>query len=108
MYTGQDLQDEGSYRHWCPQSQPYAPADMLLQYLRVGCKLDCLVTVEAFYCAGQWRVDIYVFTLRRGENQVEMPVVANPVVLNTVKNYNLTVLQINSGGEEVKRLQIAR
>ncbi len=107
MYTEQNLREEGSYRHWCPQSQTYAPADVLLQHLHIGWKLDDLVSVETFYCAGQRRVDVYVFTLRRDEDWVKMPVVANPVVLNTVKNYNLTILQINSGGEEAKRLQIA-
>lgn len=39
--TRADIDREcGDYQHWSPTSQPYAPAHVLLQYLRYGWKAD--------------------------------------------------------------------
>lgn len=82
-------------RHWCPVSEPYAPADILLQYLREGWELDSLVAVETFYFAGYRCSDIYYFTLHQQDSSCEMPVLANPVVLRLVDERHLSILRIN-------------
>jgi len=81
-------------RHWCPVSEKYAPADVLLQYLREGWELDMLVAVETFYFAGYRCSDIYYFTLHQEDMTLEMPVLANPIVLRLVEERQLSTLRI--------------
>ncbi len=88
-------EDGGEHRHWSPQSQTYAPVDVLQQYLREGWQLDSLAAVETFYYAGYRRADIYYFTLKRADDYVEMPVLANPVVFRIIQEHKLNVLRIN-------------
>ena len=88
------LRDE-EHRHWCPVSEKYAPADVLLDYLRDGWELDNLVAVETFYFAGYRCSDIYYFTLRQEDTILEMPVLANPIVLRLVDQRQLSTLRIN-------------
>jgi hypothetical protein len=83
------------HRHWCPVAEKYAPADVLLQHLREGWELDPLVAVETFYFAGYRCSDIYYFTLRQANTTVEMPVLANPIVLRLVDERQLSTLRIN-------------
>jgi hypothetical protein len=89
------IEDRGEYRHWAPDSQAYAPADVLQQYLRSGWELDTLAAVETFYMAGYRRSDIYYFTLKRNTEYIEMPVLANPVVFRIIQEHKLNVLRIN-------------
>ncbi len=89
-----------TYRHWSPESEPYASADVLIQYLRMGWVLDKLVAVETIYHTAHRRSNVYYFTLHRDEQTVEMPVLANPVVLDLLKRNRLTTLRINVAREE--------
>src|SRR5437660_12459 len=75
------LRDDGTYRHWSPDSEVYAPAIILQQYLREGWQPEELVAVETFYHAGYRHSDIYFFTLRHDGDAIEIPVLANPTVL---------------------------
>ncbi|MCC7446885.1 MAG: hypothetical protein IT324_05675 [Anaerolineae bacterium] len=86
---------DDEHRHWCPVSEKYAPADVLLDYLRQGWELDKLVAVETFYFAGYRCSDIYYFTLYRDDLSCEMPVLANPIVLRVVEEQQLSILRIN-------------
>lgn len=80
------------YRHWSPESETYAPAYVLLQFIRQAWQLDEMVVVELFPCARSYQhVQVYYFTLRRDDEQIWMPVLANPVVLQLIKSYGLTV-----------------
>jgi hypothetical protein len=93
--------ETSAYRHWSPESELYAPADVLLQHLRQGWKLDKLVAVETVYYSGCRRSDIFYFTLQRGAATVEMPVLANPVVFDLIEAHGLTLLRINVERHEV-------
>jgi hypothetical protein len=93
--------EKRTYRHWSPESELYAPADVLLQYLRQGWKLDKLVAVETVYYSGCRRSDIFYFTLQCGEATVEMPVLANPVVFYLIEAQGLTLLRINVERDEL-------
>jgi len=93
--TRADFWDEDVHRHWYPDSEPYAPADVLLQYLKNGWNLEKLVAVETVYYAGYRRSDIYYFTLERDSQTVEMPILATPAVFKVIEQNRLTTLRIN-------------
>ena len=99
--TGTQKVDDDSYRHWSPNSQTYAPADVLVRHLRTGWTLDTIAAVETFFYAGYRRVDVYYFTLRNGEASLEMPVLGNPAVRRLIEERKLTVVRINAETEEV-------
>ncbi len=70
-----------------------------MHYLEDGWQLEKLAAVESYYHAGVRRTDIYYFTLTRGEEHTEMPVVANPMVLRLIESNQLTVIRVNGGPE---------
>ncbi|MEP7287937.1 MAG: hypothetical protein ABI947_19470 [Chloroflexota bacterium] len=99
--TTSSFAGEDRFRHWSPASQAYAPADVLLNYIRQGWQLDNRAAVETFFYAGYRRVDVFYFTLRDGDVMVEMPVLANPAVSRLIEQNKLTVLRINSIREDM-------
>ena len=86
----------GAERHWSPESETYTTADVLLQYLCLGWKLDDKVSAESYYHAGYRRSDVYYFTLKQNGVSVQMPVLVNPVVCRVVRDHGLKVLWINA------------
>ncbi len=88
--------DETPHRHWSPTSQTYAPADVLMSHLQTGWRLDGLAGVESFWHAGVRRVDVYYFTLVRGDERLEMPVLANPTVFRLIEENQLNVIRVNA------------
>ncbi len=89
-----------TYRHWSPDSEPYASADVLIQYLRLGWIVDKLVAVETVYHSARRSSNVFYFTLSLNGQTIEMPVLANPVVLDLLKRHKLTTLRINVAHEE--------
>lgn len=87
-----DLVSEDDYRHWSPESQPYAPADVLLQYLRYGWELTKTVGLNTMRCVSRRCARIYSFEVTKGNERICIPVVANPVVSNLIRDYGLTVM----------------
>ena len=94
-----DLDD--NYRHWSPNSQTYAPADVLVRHLRTGWTLEPMAAVETFYYAGYRRVDVYFFTLKKDDTTLEMPVLGNPAVRRLIEEQKLTVVRSNVTTEEI-------
>ncbi len=88
--------DEEHNRHWCPNSESYAPADVLVQYLQAGWQLGNLVTVQTFYHGACRRSDVFYFKLNRENIALEMPVLGNPVVLEIVRSNRLTQIPRNN------------
>jgi hypothetical protein len=99
--TQRHYRDGDTYRHWCRESEPIAPAEVLLQYLRWGWELDNLVGVEVYYHAGCRRSDVYCFTLGRDDDTIEIPVLANPAVFRVVDSHQMTLMRINVEQEDV-------
>ena len=66
--------------HWSETSQMYATATILLKYLHQDWQLAPQVVVESFSCYGGRHVDIFYFTLTKNGQQIELPVLSNPVV----------------------------
>src|SRR5258707_6138764 len=100
-FTSAKMETE-RHRHWSRESQTYAPADVLLHQIRSGWSLEPLAAVETFFYAGYRRVDVYYFTLRRGDETLEMPVLANPAVKRLIEQHKLTVLRVNAAREELE------
>lgn len=98
--TRQEFGRDEFHRHWSPESEIYAPADVLLQYLTAGWSLDQHVAVETVYYAGYRRSDVYYFTLEHDGVSLEMPVLATPVVFKLIEDRRLTTLPINVDREE--------
>lgn len=95
--TRADIDREcGDYQHWSPTSQPYAPAHVLLQYLRYDWKLDSTVFIKSFCCLRSRSVDVYYFLLTRNAEQVWMPVLANPVVRRLINESGLTLVRLSA------------
>ena len=89
--VSRELEIDNDDRHWSPASQPYATADVLLQYLR--CEWECAneVTVKTSRCVSSRCVEVYIFTISRGHERLCVPVVSNPVILRLVRERGLTV-----------------
>ena len=87
---------EGDQRfHWSQESQTYATAATLLEYLRQDWQLDPLIAVESFFHHGGRHVDVYYFTLTQKGRQIEMPVLANPAVFRLVTHRKLQLVRVN-------------
>jgi hypothetical protein len=87
----QSAWNSANYRHWSPESETYAPGEVLLRYLRDSWTPDNIVNVETFPCSGCRQVEVYFFLLVRGDKRISMPLIANPVVLRLIHEYELTV-----------------
>jgi hypothetical protein len=83
-------------RHWCPQSQKYAPGDVLLAYLRNGWALDPVAEVERVYYSGYRCVEVFYFVLANGDQVLKMPVIANPRIHKLVEENRIKLFQIKS------------
>lgn len=87
--------DDEDVRHWSPQSQVYASADVLAQYLRLGWQVNAEVIVRSYGCVSRQRVEVYHFSLTNGSERVVMPVVANPVVVKLVQELGLATVRVS-------------
>ena len=101
LATPKSLRSDTAFRHWSPESESYPPAQVLLQFIRLGWTLDSLVAVESFYYAGYRSSDVYHFTLLRGTDTIEIPVLANPAVFRVVESCKLTVVRLNVSREGI-------
>jgi len=99
----QNWQDDSTLQHWCPKSQAFAPAQVLLQYLQTGWNLGNAVKVVQYHLTGDRHVDVYHFKLYHRDERLEMPVLANPVVLNVVSKYRLMVTNTVDRYDPLKR-----
>lgn len=86
-------------RHWSPESEKYAPADVLLAHLRIGWQVEKAVFVEAIHHAHHCCWQVFHFTLRREDKTLCMPVLATPAVFHVIGEYKLTVLPFEAQGD---------
>jgi hypothetical protein len=71
-------------RHWSSSSQPYVPADVLLEYLADGWDISSVVGREEGWFGGGRHIVVYYFELARNNQIVVMQVLGNPVVRRLV------------------------
>ncbi len=84
------------HRHWAASSQAYAPGDVLFHYLNSGWGLEQFVMVETFYFSENRHVDVLQFTLIADDEQIIVPVVANPAICRLVEEKKLVPLYIRA------------
>ncbi len=92
--------------HWSCESETYAPASVLIGYLGADWIPDNPVTAESFYYGSCRHSEVYHFVLRRRNQSIELPVVANPIVFRVVAKYRLDIQRGNTehhAGEAVSR-----
>lgn len=83
------------YRHWHPQSQPYAGGDALATAIFLGWKVKDVVLMECRWQGGSRRINIYHFELTRGGDTLAMPVLCNPYVERLVLEQGLRVVHLS-------------
>ena len=98
-HANRDVEYDDDHRHWSPTSQPYAPADILFQYLRDGWLLGDKVLVQVVQCFSQRCVEVYYFRLTHDGEPVLMPIIANPVILRLVVERGLAAIRVHPDGE---------
>lgn len=103
-HANRDVEYDDDHRHWSPNSQPYAPADILFQYLRDGWLLEDKVLVQVIQCFSRRCVEVYYFRLAHDGEPVWMPIIANPVVLRLVMERGLVMIRLNTDCEISDRL----
>lgn len=94
-----DVEYDDDNRHWSATSEPYAPADVLLQYLRDGWLLGDKVMVRVVRCFSLRCVEVYYFRLTSDNEYVLMPVIANPVISRLVIERGLRAIRIDTDHE---------
>lgn len=94
IYASNEVEYDDDNRHWSPSSQPYAPADILFQYLREGWLLGDTVVIQVIQCFSGRCVEIYHFQLSSSSGHVSMPIIANPVILRLIVERGLTTLGV--------------
>jgi len=67
-------------RHWSPRSEKYAGGDHLMTAIARGWEIGHSVIREEHWHAGVRLVCVYYFQLRRGDQEITMPVIGNPYV----------------------------
>lgn len=66
-------------QHWDPQSSTFAGGDQLVTAIQRGWQVEKCIE-ETHWFTGMRSVRVYHFTLIRDDEQIEMPVIANPYV----------------------------
>ena len=89
------------FRHWSPDSEHYAPAEVLLGYLRSGWQLEGRVRVKTVYYSDNRHAEMYIFKLSQGENTIRMPVLGNPAVWRLIVDRDLAIVPLKEATENV-------
>lgn len=79
-------------QHYDPNSERFAGGDQLLTALQNNWQIDQCVLVRHAY-AGRRYSKVYEFTLRRGGDEMVMPVIDNPYIARIVDAYEIELLE---------------
>lgn len=82
------------HRHWSRQSQPIAPAEILVEHVRAGWKINPVVKCQTHEYGPGRSVNIYHFTLTFDGEVLQLPVHANPVVRRLIREHQLHVVPL--------------
>ena len=76
-----DSQDHDvTSQHWSYSSERYAGGDNLLTAIARGWTIDSKVRLRRHWFAGMRCIEIFHFTIRRGQVVADMAVIGNPYV----------------------------
>jgi hypothetical protein len=86
-------------RHFCPKTERYTGADSLITAQRLGWTLmHQVVYREDILLRGSRFRTIYYFRLQRGKEQMMMPIISNPFVLQLIHRQNLRIMPHSRAG----------
>ncbi len=80
-------------QHWSYSSEKFAGGDHLLTALARGWAIDETVILKKHWFAGMRGVDIFHFSIVRGDVTVDMPVVGNPYVYRFIQDHDLEIVE---------------
>jgi len=80
-------------QHWSFSSERFAGGDHLLTALARGWAIDETVKLRKHWFAGMRGVDIFHFSIERGDKVVDMPVIGNPYVYRFIQDHNLEIIE---------------
>ena len=83
------------YRHWSPQSQPYASGDALLQAISDGWQINGVVFQQEVWLSQGRRTYVYHVTLQRSDEVIKMKMVYNPFIIRLIYRLNVQVVRLN-------------
>ncbi len=81
-----------SQRHWSRQSQPIAPAEILVNRLQHGWALSPVVSCQQHHYGPGRTIEIYTFTLTQNDDVLQLPVQSNPVVRRIIRDHRLQIV----------------
>jgi hypothetical protein len=90
-------------RHWSPNSEDYAGGDCLLTAINRGWEIGNEVVKEEHWHAGVRMVAVYRFRLRRGDQEIVMPVIENPYVTRLLYMSPFEVTEAKEAGDKSKQ-----
>ena len=79
------------HRHWSPDSQVYAPGDVLMHLIRDGWQVYGKVFVQTYCCVSRRHTQVYHFVLIHNDEHLDLHVVANPAVRRLVQERQFPV-----------------
>jgi hypothetical protein len=88
-------------RHWSPRSEKFAGGDNLLTALMRGWEISDKVEKESYWHAGVRQITVYHFRLRRNDQEIAMPVLANPYVNRMLFTSPFSVVERQTQHDEV-------
>src|SRR5690606_18438240 len=84
--------EDDVHRHWCPESEKFAPADALVGALEQGWQVHGVVfRQEHWHTAGR-RVPVYHFKLERDGSIMPMVVIEYPFIVRLLVETNARVV----------------
>jgi hypothetical protein len=89
-----DFDEDGSHRHWCPQSEKFTTGDALRSALDEGWKIHGVV-FEQEHWHNNRRVLLNHLKLQQDGQRVTMVVVQNPYIVRLLNELCVQVVKIN-------------
>lgn len=89
-------------RYWHGGSQEYAGGDQLLTVLRQGWQMDRVVYRIDYPLSDGRQISVYHCILRREDQKLTMPVIANPIVLRVLDTMQARVMPVKPMKTHVK------
>jgi hypothetical protein len=89
-----DFDEDGSHRHWCPQSEKITTGDALRSALEEGWNIHGVV-FEQEHWHNSRRVLLYHLKLQQNGQCVTMVVGQNPFIVRLLSNLRVQVVKIN-------------
>lgn len=90
-------------RHWSPLSEKFAGGDCLITAISRGWQVVGDIYREEFWHAGTRLTTVFHFTLQRGDETMNMPIISNPHVRRIIYMNRVKVRPIEERAQKPTR-----